>query len=78
MHKNPYLQVLVMSGYYDHATPYFASDYTIDHMQLDPALQDNITVAYYEAGHMMYVREADHRKSREDFLGFLERALARP
>ncbi|MND04351.1 hypothetical protein D3C83_245760 [compost metagenome] len=45
-------------------------------MQLDPALQDNITVAYYEAGHMMYVREADHRKSREDFLHFLERALA--
>jgi carboxypeptidase C (cathepsin A) len=77
MHKNPHLQVLVMSGYYDHATPYFATDYTIDHMQLDPALLDNITVAYYEAGHMMYVREADHRKAREDFLRFLERALHR-
>jgi hypothetical protein len=45
-------------------------------MQLDPALRDHIQVAYYEAGHMMYVREADHRKMREDFLRFLERALS--
>ena len=76
MHQNPYLHVLVMSGRYDHATPYFATDYTIDHMQLDPAVRDHIQVAYYDAGHMMYVREADHRKMREDFLRFLERALA--
>lgn len=75
MHKNPYLEVLIQSGYYDLATPYFASDYTVDHMQLDPSVRDNLQVAYYEAGHMMYVRKADHAKFRDDYLAFMERAL---
>ena len=75
MHKNPYLQVLIQSGYYDLATPYFASDYTVDHMQLDPDVRDNLQVAYYEAGHMMYVRKADHAKFRDDYLALMERAL---
>ena len=66
----------VMSGYYDLATPYFATDYTVDHMQLDPELRQNLQVAYYEAGHMMYVRRQDHRKFREDYLALIERALA--
>jgi len=46
MRLNPYLQVLVMSGYFDMATPYFASDYTVSHMQFDPALRDDIQIAY--------------------------------
>jgi carboxypeptidase C (cathepsin A) len=75
MHGNPYLKVLVMSGYYDLATPYFASDFTLDHMQLAPELRDNIWAAYYHAGHMMYVREADHQKFRADYLRLIERAL---
>lgn len=75
MHANRHLKVLVMSGYYDLATPYFASDYTVDHMQLDPSLRDNIDVTYYEAGHMMYVRDADHRKFRDDYLHWLESIL---
>ncbi|MCG8460031.1 MAG: hypothetical protein MI919_27430, partial [Holophagales bacterium] len=75
MHLNPYLRVLVQSGYYDMATPYFATDYTIDHMQLDPAFRDNIRHAYYEAGHMMYVREADHAKFRADYLQLIDEAL---
>ena len=76
MHKNPYLKVLVMSGYYDLATPYFATDYTVDHMQLDAEVRENLRVTYYEAGHMMYVRREDHRKFREDYLQFLEDAGA--
>jgi len=75
MNKNPGLKVLIQSGYYDLATPYFASDYTVDHMALEPEIADNIWVRYYEAGHMMYVREEDHRKFREDFLELVERAL---
>ena len=77
MHKNPYLKVLVMSGYYDLATPYFASDYTVDHMQLDPKLRDNIRVAYYKAGHMMYVRTEDLAKFRQDYLALLRDALGK-
>jgi carboxypeptidase C (cathepsin A) len=78
MTENPSLQVLVMSGYYDFATPYFASDYTVDHMELEPEIADNLRVAYYEAGHMMYIREEDHAKFRRDFLELLERATGQP
>jgi carboxypeptidase C (cathepsin A) len=75
MHHNPHLQVLVMSGYYDMATPYFASDYTVTHMQLDASVRDNIRVAYYAAGHMMYVRREDGRKFRRDYLQLIADAL---
>jgi carboxypeptidase C (cathepsin A) len=53
--KNPNMQVFVGSGYYDLATPFAATDYTLAHMKLDPELRDNIRVETYEAGHMMYV-----------------------
>ncbi len=76
MHKNPYLKVLIMSGYYDLATPYFASDYTVDHMQLAPELRGNIKVAFYESGHMMYVRKEDLVKFRQDYLALIRDALA--
>ena len=76
MHENPYLHVLVQSGYYDLATPYFASDYTVDHMQLDESVRDNVRVAYYEAGHMMYLREDDLAKFRADYLRLIDDALA--
>lgn len=57
MHKNPFMKVLICNGYYDLATPYFATEYTLDHMFLDPDLRKNITMTYYEAGHMMYIHE---------------------
>ncbi|APV50099.1 peptidase S10 [Betaproteobacteria bacterium GR16-43] len=59
MCMNPHMRVLVANGYYDFATPHFASDYTMDHLGLEPELRKNIEVSYYEAGHMMYV----HRPS---------------
>ena len=31
---NPYMQVLVLNGYYDMATPYFATEYTFSHLEL--------------------------------------------
>ena len=57
MSMNPHMRVLVANGYFDFATPHFASDYTVDHMGLDPTLRKNITVSHYEAGHMMYVHK---------------------
>jgi carboxypeptidase C (cathepsin A) len=54
---NPHMRVLVANGYYDFATPHFASDYTFDHMGVDPALRARFKVSYYEAGHMMYVHK---------------------
>jgi len=76
MTENPKLQVLIMSGHFDLATPFFGSDYTIDHMSLPPELRDNIRATYYEAGHMFYIRAADHAKMRRDFLDLIQRALA--
>ncbi len=45
------------NGYYDLATPHFATEHTFDHMGLDPSVRDNIRMEYYEAGHMMYVHQ---------------------
>ena len=61
MSMNPAMRVLVANGYYDLATPHFASDYTFDHLALAEPLRANLTVSYYEAGHMMYA----HRPSLE-------------
>ena len=44
-----------MEGYYDLATPYFAANYTIDHLDLPPRYRSNISFATYEAGHMVYL-----------------------
>ncbi|MGD9028628.1 MAG: peptidase S10, partial [Anaerolineae bacterium] len=55
MAKNPYLRVLVGQGYYDLATPYLATEYMITHMNIDPALRDNVRMETYEAGHMFYL-----------------------
>ncbi|RMG79802.1 MAG: peptidase S10 [Bacteroidetes bacterium] len=74
MHKNPYLKVLVCNGYYDLATPYFATEYTFDHMFLDEKLHDNITFKYYEAGHMMYIHQKSFLKFTEDVRDFYESA----
>lgn len=52
--RNPHLRVHVANGYYDLATPFFASEYTFDHLGLEPALRGNISMSYYESGHMMY------------------------
>lgn len=57
MHRNPALRVHVASGYYDLATPYFATRYTLSHLALDPALRSQISESFYPAGHMMYIQE---------------------
>jgi carboxypeptidase C (cathepsin A) len=76
--KNPYLKVLVACGYYDMATPYFAAEYTLNHMNLDPSLRNNIKLEYYEAGHMMYIDTKQLAKLKEDVSTFIKSALARP
>ena len=74
MSINPYLKVFVANGYYDLATPYFATEYTFNHLGLDPTLRGNISMAYYEAGHMMYIHLPSLAQLREDLAGFLRSA----
>ncbi len=72
---NPYLRVFVANGYYDLATPYCATGYTFDHLGLDPSLQGNVSMSYYEAGHMMYIHLPSLAQLRTDLIGFLRAAL---
>jgi carboxypeptidase C (cathepsin A) len=77
MTKNPYMKVFVASGYFDLATPYLATQFTFDHMALDPALAANVMIHHYEAGHMMYIREASLEKLKQDLAAFLNTTLNR-
>jgi carboxypeptidase C (cathepsin A) len=72
--RNPHLRVLVTASYYDLATPYFDAFYTVDHLGLPEALRGNVKVTTYEAGHMMYIRRADHKKLKSDIAALLREA----
>ena len=67
--------MFVANGYYDLATPFFATEYTFNHLGLEPALADHVTMAYYDAGHMMYIDRACHRKLKKDVAAFYAKAL---
>ena len=71
MSMNPHMRVLVASGYYDFATPHFGADYSIDHLALAPELRKNISVSYYEAGHMMYVHKPSLAKLAAELRSFV-------
>ena len=75
MTQNPALKVFVAAGYYDFATPYFAAQYTFDHMGLDPSLQKNIHVEHFEAGHMMYIHKPSLEKLTKDVAAFYAGAV---
>jgi len=74
MHQNPALQEHVANGYYDLATPYLATEYTFNHLGLDEALRGNITMSYYEAGHMMYIHQASLEKLKGELAAFIRKA----
>ena len=73
MARNPFLKVMVANGYYDFATPHFASDYTFDHMGVPADIRGNFTVSYYEAGHMMYVHKPSLEHLAKDLRAFVTR-----
>lgn len=75
MAQNPFLKVFVANGYFDLATPYFATRYTFNHMELDPSLQENVTMRYYQAGHMMYIHEPSLQRLKEDLAAFIRAAM---
>jgi carboxypeptidase C (cathepsin A) len=76
MSINPHLKVFVANGYYDLATPFMAAEYTINHLQLEPELYDNVVMAYYEAGHMMYLHRPSLKKLKQDLADFLLSAVS--
>ncbi|MBL8510811.1 MAG: peptidase S10 [Betaproteobacteria bacterium] len=71
MSKNPHMRVFVANGYFDFATPHFASDYTFNHLALDAVALKRLDVAYYEAGHMMYIHQPSLRQVSADLHRFV-------
>jgi carboxypeptidase C (cathepsin A) len=74
MTYNPYLKVFVANGYYDLGTPYFATEYTFDHLGLNEDLRKNITMEYYDAGHMMYIHMPSLKQMKIDLTKFIKGA----
>ena len=72
---NPSLNVIVCNGYYDLATPYFATQYTFDHIELPKAQADRIRLTYYEAGHMMYVHLPSLAQVSADLASFVRESI---
>jgi carboxypeptidase C (cathepsin A) len=75
MTKNLHTKVFVASGYYDLATPYYATDYTFDHMNMNKDIKGNIIKKIYPGGHMMYLNEMNLKKLKEDLSVFYQNAL---
>lgn len=71
MSKNPNLKILVFNGYFDLATPFYATEYTFNHLGLEKNIQQNITLKYFQAGHMMYINPSclvDFKKNVAAFI----------
>ena len=73
LERNPRLEVLLINGIYDFATPYFPIVWSLEQLGLPPDLRDNITRADFAAGHMMYVEESLLPQWRETLAGFITR-----
>lgn len=70
--SNPHLQVEVENGLYDLATPFFGTEYTMRHLRLPENLRGHIHLDYYDAGHMMYLRDQDLAKLKSNVASFIQ------
>ena len=77
MTQNPKVKVFSAAGYYDFATPFFATDYTLRHLNINPGLQSNITYGYYESGHMVYLNDASLVQFKADLARWYDSATGR-
>lgn len=74
MMTNPKLMVEVENGYFDFATPFFAMDFTVTHLDLPADLQNHIAMKYYPAGHMMYLDTKSREMLHNNIAEFIEKA----
>ena len=75
MAQNPFLHVMVQSGYYDGATDYFSAKYVMWNLDRRGALRDRMRFEGYRSGHMMYLRDDDLETANDDIRQFIEDSL---
>ncbi|HTA65206.1 MAG TPA: peptidase S10 [Xanthomonadaceae bacterium] len=75
MRTNPYLKVMSLNGYYDMATPFFATEYDLAHMMLEPAQRQNLEFHYYPSGHMIYLNPEALHQLHADVAAFIDKAV---
>jgi carboxypeptidase C (cathepsin A) len=71
LRRNPLFKVLAASGRYDLGTPYSATDWSLAQLDVPPEVRGRVTHRYYDAGHMMYTRQADHEQLKADLAAWL-------
>lgn len=75
MAMNPYLKVMIQSGYYDGACTYFDAKYTMWHLDPSGRMKDRLSFKGYRGGHMMYLRSEDLSLANEDIREFIQQSL---
>ena len=68
MRENSQLRLFNAQGWYDFATPFFGAEYSLNRFGIP---QDRLTFEYYDAGHMMYIRDEDRAKLSADLREFI-------
>ena len=76
MTTNPHLYIFSGNGYFDFATPFFATQYTLNHLGLAPALQNHITYGFYPSGHMVYLNPEALVQFKGDLARWYDRVLS--
>jgi carboxypeptidase C (cathepsin A) len=77
MTYNPSLKIFSANGYFDFATPFFATVYALQHLYLAPAIQRNITYGFYQSGHMVYLQPQSLARFHDDLERWYAEVLAR-
>ena len=76
--KNPHMHLFVGMGYYDFACPFYPVEWTLAHLKVSDAVKkNNISVGYYEAGHMVYIDQPSAAKYHADLVKFVQDSLAK-
>ncbi|MGH7443628.1 MAG: carboxypeptidase, partial [Longimicrobiales bacterium] len=75
MAENPFLHLMVQSGYFDGGTNYFGAKYTMWNLDPSGRLRDRMRFEGYRSGHMMYLRRDDLARANEDIREFIRNSI---
>ncbi len=78
MAQNPYLKVMIQSGYYDGATTYFNAKYSMWHLDPSGKMKERLSFRGYRSGHMMYLRKEDLAAANEHIREFIAASIPKP